>query len=624
MSFLWSFGSSSKKESSGGPPVATGSAPDFQHQQQHQTFKTMSTAFRRGVTYNMKIVLRGDVMTGKSTLFNRLQGAEFEEVYKSTPEIQVANIPWQYKDSNDVIKVEVWDVVDKAHNKPSSKPDTGIKLEHNAPSKLQQQQQQEAASSEEQELGLDASTVNVYRNTHAALFIFDITKQWTFDYVNNELANVPEGVSILVLGNFSDKSAERVVSLEMVHATLYQHNQHRIEKNAIKPNLIRYAETSMKTGLGLQYIYDYLGVPFLQLQMESFKKQLELKATEIVDTLESLDTSDKVPEIMRRRRGQDNFDQPSEPHLARQHEELKNAWDQELEDIATENPTTLEVPSSPSFVRKETPPPPTAPVRGRRREGSLVSDSDRMPAAVDQFDAGELADDWFGDDTGDTSFGVTAKKQDSDNEDYGSNPMVAGDEDVEPVEYFNTGKTSRPTTMSHQQQNSDEEEKEEEEEEEGVRPHIDQKEKPEEDDDDDINPYGPPPVFRSELSEVWSSTSMIHDPQHHQSRTGHTLLMGQTRIESDSEDEDNTFSPAPLSEDVRSSPTPDVSSGSPFMASSGFGGYEEIGGDNENPWSWDDQQQQKEYNEQQTKEESDFWADTKEEEPQVNIFLFYL
>ena len=43
--------------------------------------------------------------------------------------------------------------------------------------------------------------------------------------------------------------------------------------------------------------------------MESFKKQLELKATEIVETLETLDTSDKVPELMRRRRGQDNFDQ---------------------------------------------------------------------------------------------------------------------------------------------------------------------------------------------------------------------------------------------------------------------------------------------------------------------------
>ena len=40
-----------------------------------------------------------------------------------------------------------------------------------------------------------------------------------------------------------------------------------MEKGALKPNLIRYAETSMKTGLGLKYIYEYLGVPFLQLMV---------------------------------------------------------------------------------------------------------------------------------------------------------------------------------------------------------------------------------------------------------------------------------------------------------------------------------------------------------------------
>lgn len=55
-------------------------------------------------------------------------------------------------------------------------------------------------------MGLDASTVNVYRNSHGAIFLFDTTKPWTFDYVNNELANVPESISVLVLGNFCDKT----------------------------------------------------------------------------------------------------------------------------------------------------------------------------------------------------------------------------------------------------------------------------------------------------------------------------------------------------------------------------------------------------------------------------------
>ncbi|KAI9312806.1 P-loop containing nucleoside triphosphate hydrolase protein [Dichotomocladium elegans] len=204
-------------------------------------------------------------MTGKSALFNRLQGAEFDPSYSSTPEIQVANIPWQYKESNDIIKIEIWDVVDKAHNK-TPKADAGIKLEHQ-PTQMPGNKSTATVNPEEP-LGLDASTVNVYRNTHGAIFLFDVCKQWTFDYVNDHLADVPENISILVLGNCSDKSDERVITLEQIHATLYQHNQDRIEKGAIKPNLIRYAETSMKTGLGLKYIYDYLAVPFLQLQVQ--------------------------------------------------------------------------------------------------------------------------------------------------------------------------------------------------------------------------------------------------------------------------------------------------------------------------------------------------------------------
>lgn len=95
--------------------------------------------------------------------------------------------------------------------------------------------------------------------------------------------------------------------------------------------------------------------------MESLKKQLELKAVEIVDTLETLDTDEKVPEVMRRRRGQDNFDQrkqynpialncklmgaplppppqiASERHLSRQQEEMQNTWDDELNDIGKDS-----------------------------------------------------------------------------------------------------------------------------------------------------------------------------------------------------------------------------------------------------------------------------------------------
>ncbi|KAI8637298.1 hypothetical protein BD408DRAFT_368140 [Parasitella parasitica] len=538
MSSWWSFGggTAAKKESVA-PQVASS----------QQSFKTMSNAFRKGVQYNMKIVLRGDVMTGKSNLFHRLQGADFEQEYTSTPQIQVANIPWHYKDSNDVVKIEVWDVVDKAYNKsrPGSK---GIKLEHKpsdpqinsavSPSQSTQQPQEE---DQDVSMGLDASTVNVYRNTHGVILIFDTTKPWTFDYVNKELGNVPESVAVLVLGNFCDKEQERKVEMDAVHATLYEHNQDRIKRGAIKPNLIRYAETSMQTGLGLKYIYEYLGVPFLQLMIESLNKQLELKAVEIVDLLETLDTDDDVPTGMQRRRGQDNFNQPSEPRLARQEEEMKSAWDQELEDIASDHPTILD-----GFPRRqETPPVPTSPVKSKKtKDVKLVSE--QIPTVVDFNVDDELNDDWFGEDA-DAHIDLPAPgKQDSDDERPG-NPMVLGDEDVEPIFY------SRPADIHKQHVAVQDEQIQEEEPE--PEPEPDQIEEEEE--------YQP--VFKSELNDVWThSLRRLSGPQ----------------VVSDSEDEDNRIRPSDSL----------FASESPFMESptfqSGFvGGYEEIGGSNENPWS---------------------------------------
>ncbi|KAI9478784.1 MAG: P-loop containing nucleoside triphosphate hydrolase protein [Benjaminiella poitrasii] len=497
----------------------------------------MSNAFRKGVQYNMKIVLRGDVMTGKTNLFHRLQGAEFDDNYTSTSQIQVANIPWRYKDSNDIVKIEVWDVVDNAHNKSNTvNPNAGIKLEHRkSETTLSESSQQQKVEKElDSSMGLDATTVNVYRNTHAIILMFDISKPWTFDYVNKELDNVPGTMSILVLGNFCDKIQERKVDLDTIHTKLYQHNQKRIEMGAIKPNLIRYAEASMQTGLGLKYVYEYFGVPFLQLMIESLNKQLELKAVEIVDLLEVLDTDDNVPDEMHRRRGQDNFVQPNEPRLAREHEEMKSVWDQDLEAIAMDHPTILDEPIS--VTHQESPRIPTEPVK-KKMESDIQLVSDEVPA-IDIGD--ELTDDWFGEDSGSKQQLYTRSTQNETDDEGPGNPMVLGDEDIEP-------------TLFYKQPSFSEEQKDTENNTEEQQP---------------SSPSHQPPLFKSDLSEVWSRGLSVPE------------------VVSDSEDEDNVIHRV-NSMSLMSSPSPVEQSPSPFMESPSFN-YEEIRGEQstiENPWS---------------------------------------
>jgi len=150
--------------------------------------------FAKGCNYNMKIVIRGDRNTGKSCLLARLQGKPFMEEYKPTEEIQVASINWSYKNTEDIVKVEVWDVVDVAKKR---KKLTGLKV---------------AGDNDEYEPGLDAEFIDVYKGTHGAILLLDITKPWTMEYVRKEAQMVPSHIPILILANHTDMGHHRQVS----------------------------------------------------------------------------------------------------------------------------------------------------------------------------------------------------------------------------------------------------------------------------------------------------------------------------------------------------------------------------------------------------------------------------
>lgn len=53
----------------------------------------------------MKIVLRGARRSGKTTLLKRLQGLKFDSEYDPTKEIKTTHVEWNYRASDEMIKV---------------------------------------------------------------------------------------------------------------------------------------------------------------------------------------------------------------------------------------------------------------------------------------------------------------------------------------------------------------------------------------------------------------------------------------------------------------------------------------------------------------------------------------
>ncbi|XP_055988952.1 rab-like protein 6 isoform X2 [Sorex fumeus] len=236
--------------------------------------QALQRRFAKGVQYNMKIVIRGDRNTGKTALWHRLQGQAFVEEYIPTQEIRVTSIHWSYKTTDDIVKVEVWDVVDKGKSKKRS---DGLKMENDP---------QEAES----EMALDAEFLDVYKNCNGVVMMFDITKQWTFSYIMRELPKVPPHVPVCVLGNYRDMGAHRVILPDDV--------RHFIDSLDRPPgaSYFRYAESSMKNSFGLKYLHKFFNIPFLQLQRETLLRQLETNQLDVDATLEELSVQQETEE----------------------------------------------------------------------------------------------------------------------------------------------------------------------------------------------------------------------------------------------------------------------------------------------------------------------------------------
>jgi GTPase SAR1 family protein len=159
----------------------------------------------------VKILIRGDCNVGKTCLWLRLQGQSFKETYETSEEIKVANIQWNYKTAEDIVKVEVWDVVDRSkkkrnllHQQKMLNTSGKLKLDNSITPAA-------AAAAVPLEASLDAEFIDVYKNANGCILVYDITKQWTWDYIERELPKIPSHIPVLIVGNHRDMHHHRTV-----------------------------------------------------------------------------------------------------------------------------------------------------------------------------------------------------------------------------------------------------------------------------------------------------------------------------------------------------------------------------------------------------------------------------
>lgn len=154
--------------------------------------------------------------------------------------LKVANIEWNYKATDELIKVEIWNVVDKGKKR---KPVNDLKLNER---KANSRSPPIPTEPVESELALDAEFVDVYKNTNGVILMFDLSKTWTFEYVEKEIENIPKNIPVIILGNHRDQGHHGLpINEDKVKSFI-----ETIERES--SGQIRYAETSMRNGFGLK------------------------------------------------------------------------------------------------------------------------------------------------------------------------------------------------------------------------------------------------------------------------------------------------------------------------------------------------------------------------------------
>ncbi|CAH0492380.1 unnamed protein product [Peronospora farinosa] len=239
----------------------------------------------------MKLLIRGAKGTGKTSLFQRLKGELIPETHQSTPQLQSATINWKFRENlEENVKCEVWDVVDQGfvpmETVNGGEEGGGTRGKTAAIVEQEGLQSQKSLSAGRVTAAMqngthsmavvDASTVNVYHVAHGVIFLLDITKWDTLEYVKQQLDNVPVHIPTLVLGNFRDQGAQRKIFKEDIQEMLYGSRDRPQPQQWRRPTELLYFECSLLNCYGLKSLHQYFGIPFLQLKLATIRQQMRI------------------------------------------------------------------------------------------------------------------------------------------------------------------------------------------------------------------------------------------------------------------------------------------------------------------------------------------------------------
>ncbi|CAD2213246.1 hypothetical protein AGDE_13687 [Angomonas deanei] len=189
------------------PPTTT-SGPTAEPSAHPNTVRLLSDRtkeeLKKGVAYNMKVVLRGMRGVGKTTLLAQICGFPIPYTYKPSQAISAGTIRIRGSDCapHEGTKVDVWDVVD------SSDMDMTYTLPPSLRKKIVDTLFRQNVMNVLSSYTSDAQSIDVYRNCNLVMLVVDCARPESLQYAVDECKRIPSDACILFVLNCMDRPKE--------------------------------------------------------------------------------------------------------------------------------------------------------------------------------------------------------------------------------------------------------------------------------------------------------------------------------------------------------------------------------------------------------------------------------